>query len=58
MQWAFAYTHNNFVAGVSSTQWQEMVNCQIKSALLSNTSLSRIIDGFDAVERRSREKLS
>ncbi|XP_078442232.1 protein FAR1-RELATED SEQUENCE 11-like [Wolffia australiana] len=57
-QWAFAYTHNNFVAGVSSTQRQEMVNCQIKSTLLSNLSLLRIIDGFDAVETRSREKLS
>ena len=57
-QWAFAYTHNYFVAGVSSMQRQEMVNCQIKSALMSNLSLSRIIDGFDAVEGRSREKLS
>ncbi|XP_078443052.1 protein FAR1-RELATED SEQUENCE 11-like [Wolffia australiana] len=57
-QWAFAYTHNNFVVGVSSTQRQEMVNCQIKSALLSNSSLLRIIDGFDAVKTRSREKLS
>ena len=57
-QWAFAYTHNYFVAGVSSTQRQEMVNCEIKSALMSNSSLSRIIDGFDAVEGRSREKLS
>ena len=50
-QWAFAYTQNNFVAGVSSTQRQEMVNCQIKYALLSNSSLSCIIDGFDEVER-------
>ncbi|XP_078436358.1 protein FAR1-RELATED SEQUENCE 11-like [Wolffia australiana] len=57
-QWAFAYTHNNFVAGVSSTQRQEMVNGQIKSALLSTSSLLRIIDGFDAVETRSRDKLS
>ncbi|XP_078438771.1 protein FAR1-RELATED SEQUENCE 11-like [Wolffia australiana] len=57
-QWAFAYTHNNFVAGVSSTQRQEMVNGQIKSALLSNSSLMRIIDGFEAVETRSRDKLS
>ena len=56
-QWAFAYTHNYFVAGVSSSQRQEMVNCQIKSALMSNSSLSCIIDGFDAVEGRSREKL-
>ncbi|XP_078445037.1 protein FAR1-RELATED SEQUENCE 11-like [Wolffia australiana] len=57
-QWAFAYTHNNFVAGVSSMQRQEMVNGQIKSALLSNSSLMRIIDGFEAVETRSRDKLS
>ncbi|XP_078430746.1 protein FAR1-RELATED SEQUENCE 5-like [Wolffia australiana] len=57
-QWAFAYTHNNFVAGVSSTQRQEMGNGQIKSALLSNSSLLRIIDGFDAVKTRSRDKLS
>ncbi|XP_078440319.1 uncharacterized protein LOC144710400 [Wolffia australiana] len=48
-QWAFTYTHNNFVAGVSSTQCQEMVNCRIKSTLLSNSPLLRIIDGFDAV---------
>ncbi|XP_078446338.1 protein FAR1-RELATED SEQUENCE 11-like [Wolffia australiana] len=57
-QWAFAYTLDHFVAGVSSTQRQEMVKCQIKSALLSNSSLLRIIDGFDVVEKRSREKLS
>ena len=56
--WAFAYTHNNFLAGVSSTQRQEMINYQIKSALISNSSLSRIIDGFDVVERRSQDKSS
>jgi hypothetical protein len=45
-KWAFAYTHEHFVAGVSSTQRQESINSQIKSSLLSNSSLNRILDGL------------
>ena len=56
-KWAFAYTHDNFVAGVSSTQRQEMINSQVKSSLISNSALIRIIDGFDAVEKNTATKL-
>ena len=50
-KWAFAYTHSQFVAGISSTQRQEQVNGQIKANLISNSSLSRIIEGFESVEK-------
>jgi hypothetical protein len=50
-KWAFAYTHRNFVAGVASTQRQEQVNSQINSNLISNSSMIRIIDGFESVEK-------
>ena len=56
-KWAFAYTHQYFVAGISSTQRQEQVNCQIKSALVSNSSLQRILDGFERVEKSTAERL-
>lgn len=50
-KWAFAHTHSNFVAGVASTQRQEQVNGQIKANLMSNSSLKRIIDGFESVDK-------
>lgn len=50
-KWAFAHTHSNFVAGVSSTQRQEQVNGEIKANLMSNSSLNRIIDGFESVDK-------
>lgn len=56
-KWAFAYTHRHFVAGISSTQRQEMVNYQVKCSLLSNSTLSRIIDGFERVERSTATKI-
>ena len=56
-KWAFAYTHQHFVAGISSTKKQEQVNCQIKSSLMSNSSLERIIDGFQRVEMSTAERL-
>lgn len=56
-KWAFAFTHSNFVAGVSSTQRQEMINYQVKSALMSNSSLNRIVDGFDCVEKANAAKM-
>ena len=56
-KWAFTYTHQYFVAGISSTQRQEQVNCQIKTALVSNSSLQRILDGFECVEKSTAERL-
>ena len=56
-KWAFAFTHDNFVAGISSTQGQEMINYQVKSGLLNNSTLSRLIDGFEKVERNTASKL-
>ena len=56
-KWAFAFTHSNFVAGVSSTQRQEMINYQVKSSLMSNSSLNRIVDGFDCVEKANAAKI-
>jgi hypothetical protein len=56
-KWAFAYTHRHFVAGISSTQRQEMVNYQVKCSLLSNSTLSRIIDGFERVEKSTATKI-
>lgn len=56
-KFAFAYTHCHFVAGVSSTQRQEMVNCQLISALMSNSNLCRIIDGFENVEKKTAAKI-
>lgn len=56
-KWAFAYTHDHFVAGIASTQRQESINAQIKESLLSNSSLARIIDGFASVEKRTATKM-
>lgn len=56
-KWAFAYSHQQFVAGISSTQRQEQVNCEIKKSLMSSSTLERIIDGFDRVEKATAERL-
>ena len=56
-KWAFAFTHSNFVAGVSSTQRQEMMNYQVEASLLCNSSLTRIIDGFVAVDKSTASKI-
>ena len=56
-KWAFAYTHRHFVAGISSTQRQEMINYQVKCSLISNYTLSNIIDGFERVEKNTVSKL-
>ena len=56
-KWAFAYTHAHFFAGIASTQRQEMINCQVKASLISNSTLSRIVDGFDHVEKSTATKL-
>ena len=56
-KWAFAFTHSNFVAGVSSAQRQEMMNHQVKASLLSNSSLARIIEGFVAVDKSTAIKI-
>ena len=55
-KWAFAHTHSHFVAGVSSTQRQEQVNGQIKANLMSNSSLKRIIDGFESVDKSTANR--
>jgi hypothetical protein len=36
-KWAFAYTHQYFVAGMASTQRQESVNFQVKANLVNNS---------------------
>lgn len=56
-KWAFAHTHCHFVAGVSSTQRQEQVNGQIKANLMSNSSLKRILDGFESVDKSTANRL-
>ena len=55
-KWAFSFTHEHFVAGVSSTQRQESINCQIKASLLSNSSLKHILDDFDHIEQSVANK--
>jgi hypothetical protein len=57
-KWAFAYTHRYFVAGISSTQRQEQINCQIKTNLMSNSTLSRLVEGFESVEKSTQARRS
>ena len=56
-KWAFVYTHVHFVAGIASTKRQEMENCQVEASLISNSTLSRIVDGFDNVDKSTAAKL-
>lgn len=56
-RWAFAFTHQYFVAGISSTQRQESINYQVKKSLLSNSTLERIINGFENVETATAAKM-
>lgn len=55
-KWAFAYTHSHFVAGISSTQRQEQVNSQIKANLMSNSTLNRLVEGFESVEKSTEAR--
>ena len=56
-KWAFSFTPSSFVAGVASTQRQELMNFQVKASLLSNSSLDRIIDGFFSVDKSTATKI-
>jgi len=56
-KWAFAYTHCNFVAGVASTQRQESVNFQVKSDLISNSTLGHLLRGFEGCEKKIEKRI-
>jgi hypothetical protein len=52
-KWAFAYTHQYFVAGMASTQRQESVNFQVKANLINNSTLTHLLMGFESFENRA-----
>jgi zinc finger SWIM domain-containing protein 3 len=56
-QWAFAYTHAHFVAGVASTQRQESINYQVKRDLISNSTLTQLLKGFESYENKIKKKI-
>ena len=57
-KWAFAFTHNHFVAGISSTQRQESVNYQTKCDLISNSTLSQLVTCFENMDNRLARKMA
>ena len=56
-KWAFAYTHQYFVAGMASTQRQESVNFQVKANLINNATLSHLLMGFESFETRAASRM-
>ena len=55
---AFAFTHCNFVAGISSTQRQESVNYQTKCDLITNSTLSQLVVCFERLDENSIRKMA
>jgi len=55
-KWAYAYTHQHFLAGISSTQRQESINFVVKNELIKNGEMSNILDAFDRIDERVMEK--
>jgi hypothetical protein len=57
-KWAFAFTHNFFVAGVSSTQRQESVSFQFKADLIANSRLTQLVTCFQQMDERTSRKIA